>query len=121
MSALRNLLRKGETMSDNLRRWLERIQIAMLANGGEEWQQRHCSCDPSVGISPCQYCAIHEALLFTKDQLLMWADQPSPSKVCCSPVTHNPQEDATYAKIEADMDAGETTKRKYPPFENTER
>lgn len=27
--------------------------------------------------------------------------------VCCSRVTHNPQEDATYARIEADIDAGE--------------
>lgn len=42
------------------------------------------------------------------------------TKNCCSPVTENPAEDATYAKIEADT-RDKAPKRKYPPFETTER
>jgi hypothetical protein len=38
------------------------VNLAMLANGGVEFQQDYCNCDSSVGMSPCQYCAIHDVL-----------------------------------------------------------
>lgn len=40
----------------------DEISLALLANGGAEWDQRHCECDPSSNSSPCRYCSIHRAL-----------------------------------------------------------
>ena len=41
---------------------MEDIHTAMLANGGEEFIQEYCRCDESVGMVPCQYCAVHDVL-----------------------------------------------------------
>lgn len=41
---------------------LEKVELAILANGGFAHKKAMCSCDPSVGMSPCEYCAIHCAL-----------------------------------------------------------
>lgn len=49
--------------------WLKRVDLAILANRGETWRADMCSCDPSVGMSPCEYCAIHEALRYTKARI----------------------------------------------------
>lgn len=40
----------------------EAAELALLAFGGERWREEFCRCDPEVGMSPCQYCAIHGAL-----------------------------------------------------------
>ena len=41
---------------------LECINLAILANGGEDFREDWCQCDPSVDQSPCEYCAIYRAL-----------------------------------------------------------
>ena len=38
------------------------VELAQLANGGKAFRQDWCQCDPSVGMAPCQYCAILDAL-----------------------------------------------------------
>jgi len=38
------------------------IELAQLANDGAEFREDFCTCDPPVGMSPCQYCAIHDVL-----------------------------------------------------------
>lgn len=38
------------------------IELAQLANDGAEFRKDFCTCDPSVGMSPCQYCVIHDLL-----------------------------------------------------------
>lgn len=45
------------------------VELAQLANGGKEFRKDWCQCDPSVGMSPCQYCAIFEALKRTEKYL----------------------------------------------------
>jgi hypothetical protein len=40
----------------------EAINLAFLAIGGRERNETFCQCDPSVGMSPCQYCAEYDAL-----------------------------------------------------------
>lgn len=41
---------------------LDAIDLAQRANGGVEWKESFCRCDPDVGAVPCEYCAIHFAL-----------------------------------------------------------
>jgi hypothetical protein len=43
-------------------RLIESLKLAQLANGGAEFNKSFCQCDASVGMSPCQYCAIFFAL-----------------------------------------------------------
>jgi hypothetical protein len=41
------------------------VENAMRANNGSNdpaWKKDNCTCDESVGICPCMYCAIHDAL-----------------------------------------------------------
>jgi hypothetical protein len=40
------------------------IETALMANnmGGLKFKEDYCQCDPSVGMSPCPYCAIHSVL-----------------------------------------------------------
>ena len=45
-------------------RKMDKLELAFLANGGPDWQGKWCECDPSVGASPCRYCAIYSALSF---------------------------------------------------------
>ena len=49
---------------------LEHLDVAFLAIGGAEFQEKDCTCDTSVGYCPCQYCAIHSALVRCKDFVL---------------------------------------------------
>lgn len=44
----------------------EKIDLAFLAIGGEEWNRKACQCDPEVGAVPCEYCVIHDVLKETK-------------------------------------------------------
>ena len=44
---------------------LQNVEDAMRANNGMtdiKFNESHCTCDHSVGMAPCQYCAIHRAL-----------------------------------------------------------
>ena len=45
---------------------MDAVELALLANGGFEWHEQHCRCDPSVNQTPCEYCAIHTALTRAK-------------------------------------------------------
>jgi septal ring factor EnvC (AmiA/AmiB activator) len=38
------------------------FETAFNALGGREFNEKYCACDHDVGMAPCQYCAIHEAL-----------------------------------------------------------
>lgn len=41
--------------------------IAAVNSGtGTEWRQDYCQCDPSVGMVPCQYCAIWDCIKLAK-------------------------------------------------------
>jgi len=46
-----------------------KIELALLANGGVEWDKNSCECDPEVGQVPCRYCAIHHALTWSNGRL----------------------------------------------------
>lgn len=39
-----------------------KVDLAILAHGGKDWRKEWCQCDPSVGMVPCEYCAIYTAL-----------------------------------------------------------
>lgn len=41
---------------------LDRIDLALRANGGREFRKDYCMCEPEVNFCPCEYCAIHIAL-----------------------------------------------------------
>lgn len=45
---------------------LEKIDLAIKANGGEDWRSDYCQCDAVVGYTLCEYCAIHSALRDSK-------------------------------------------------------
>ncbi len=38
------------------------INIAFSVIGGRKWKKELCTCNEDVGLSPCEYCAIYEAL-----------------------------------------------------------
>jgi len=49
---------------------LDEITTALAANGsmikGEIVHRKDlCQCDPSVGVCPCMYCAVHDVLIHT--------------------------------------------------------
>lgn len=54
---------------DEIENIKNKIDLAFRAIGGEEFREDWCSCDPSVGFSPCEYCAIREGLLIGKKAL----------------------------------------------------
>jgi hypothetical protein len=39
-----------------------KIELGILANGGDWHHKNWCQCDSSVGYAPCEYCAIFNAL-----------------------------------------------------------
>jgi len=47
-----------------LDRLLDAIDLAIRANngGGLEFRKEYCRCDASVGMVPCEYCAVDSAL-----------------------------------------------------------
>ena len=55
-------------------RGLERIDDGLRAlnqSNDTRFREDYCECDPSVGHCPCQYCAIYDALLFGREQLIL--------------------------------------------------
>lgn len=71
---------------DQLRKWAARIksniELAQLANDGAEFRLDFCTCDPSVGMSPCQYCAIHDALRYSLEFVNQFIE-PQPEGETC--------------------------------------
>jgi hypothetical protein len=51
-------------------RLLECVELAIIANGGGAHKKEMCRCDASVGMTPCEYCAIWDALNKTWNYLL---------------------------------------------------
>jgi hypothetical protein len=37
---------------------VSRVELAILANGGGDYDEKACECDASVGATPCRSCAI---------------------------------------------------------------
>jgi hypothetical protein len=56
--------RNGENImkSDIYEQIRSDLELAILANGGFEFREDWCRCDPEVGYYPCEYCAIFRAL-----------------------------------------------------------
>jgi len=48
---------------------LEKVELAILANGGAEWDPHGCECEPEVNMAPCRYCAMWDALRSVKQYL----------------------------------------------------
>lgn len=44
----------------------DKIELAILANGGEHWHKEACRCDPSVNAFPCEYCAVYSGLMHVR-------------------------------------------------------
>lgn len=40
----------------------EAVDLAFAVIGGNEWEESSCQCNPSVGMVPCHYCALHRGL-----------------------------------------------------------
>lgn len=55
---------------ESKKKLLERIDLAIKANGGDKWRKEMCQCDPDVGFQPCEYCATYNALIATKTFLI---------------------------------------------------
>ena len=56
---------RSERMEITSTALLDDIDLALRANNNGapiSWRQDMCMCDPSVGMVPCQYCAIQNAL-----------------------------------------------------------
>ena len=56
---------RSERMEITSTALLDDIDLALRANNNGApiaWRQDMCMCDPSVGMVPCQYCAIQNAL-----------------------------------------------------------
>lgn len=51
-----------EAKAHSLHRIVSRVELAILANGGGDYDEKACECDASVNQSPCRYCAIRDAL-----------------------------------------------------------
>ena len=41
---------------------LARVELAIAANGGPDYDEKACDCEPEVNAGPCRYCAIRDAL-----------------------------------------------------------
>lgn len=49
---------------------LARVELAIEANGGPDYDEKACECDVEVNAAPCRYCAIRDALNETQRWLL---------------------------------------------------
>ena len=49
-------------MTEEIERSRKKVELAILANGGDIHREHWCRCDPSIGAVPCQYCAIFNGL-----------------------------------------------------------
>ena len=53
--------------------------------GGEQWDAKHCTCDESVGMTPCHYCVLHHCLRKAKKEVTRLRNvDGEPPKVRCS-------------------------------------
>lgn len=53
---------KSEDKPRSQQRMVSRVELAILANGGGDYDEKACECDASVNQAPCRYCAIRDAL-----------------------------------------------------------
>lgn len=44
----------------------EKLDLAIMANGGEDFIKYWCFCDPPVSVGPCEYCAVRNGLIAAK-------------------------------------------------------
>lgn len=51
-----------EAKDHSMRRLVSRVELAILANGGGDYDEKACQCEPDVNQAPCRYCAIRDAL-----------------------------------------------------------
>lgn len=65
----RKALRNNEAWRSRI---AEDIDLAILANGGDEFKEEACTCDPAVGMVPCAYCAIFYALKGAKQFVVFY-------------------------------------------------
>jgi hypothetical protein len=47
---------------DEIEESRKKIELAISANGGDIHRKNWCQCDPTVGYSPCEYCAVFNGL-----------------------------------------------------------
>ena len=66
---IKALASEVETTRKRAKGLLPDVELAQLANGGAEHRQDWCKCDASVGMVPCEYCAIFDALRRTRKYL----------------------------------------------------
>lgn len=48
---------------------MDKIELAILANGGEKHLKNWCQCDADVGAVLCEYCAIYNGLMYARELL----------------------------------------------------
>lgn len=53
---------------------MDKIELAILANGGEKHLKNWCQCDADVGAVLCEYCAIYNGLMYARE-LLEWVEE----------------------------------------------
>lgn len=59
---------------------LEEINTAFKAigiNEDREWNDQFCSCDSSVGMNPCEFCAVYNTLLHMEKYLKETSEEDS--------------------------------------------
>ena len=71
-----------EAKAHSLHRLVSRVERAILANGGGDYDEKACECDTSVGAAPCRYCAIRDALNETLRHLRDGADNSEIRRGC---------------------------------------
>ena len=46
----------------SMKRVIEKLEQAQIANGGRNWKEDWCQCAPDEGAAPCEYCTMWDAL-----------------------------------------------------------
>jgi hypothetical protein len=55
---------------------LEQLSLGIAANGGKEFRENDCHCDPAQGYVLCEYCAIYKALKNAKEYVISKVPAP---------------------------------------------
>ena len=58
------------------KRLLEQLSLGIAANGGKEFRENDCHCDPAQGYVLCEYCAIYKALKSAKEYVISKVPTP---------------------------------------------
>ena len=65
--------------ASSLERVVSRVELAILANGGGDYDEKGCQCEPDVNQAPCRYCAIRDAL----NETLRYLREQAANTVLC--------------------------------------